>query len=85
MALRQSTKLTQRKRELIEQLGRSKTSIRGAFEKLREELALKETELLAELEACMGSKFTAVDGIIQQLKIFTEKCETAEDTVRCYQ
>jgi predicted DNA-binding protein len=41
VALRQSTKLTQRKRELIEQLGRTKTCIRGTFEKIREEITTK--------------------------------------------
>ena len=41
--------------------------------------------MLSELETWMAGKFNAVDGAIQNLKIFTERCETAEDTIRCYQ
>jgi|JI6StandDraft_1071083.scaffolds.fasta_scaffold01135_23 hypothetical protein len=33
--------------------------------------------MLTELEACMAGKFEAVDEAIQNLKIFTEKCENA--------
>jgi hypothetical protein len=41
--------------------------------------------VIGELEGWMAKKFGVVDGAIQDIKIFTEKCEMVEDSIRCYQ
>lgn len=41
--------------------------------------------MLTELDSWMAGKFNIVDAAIQDLKLFTEKCENTEDILRCYQ